>query len=439
MKKILSSILIAIMLISSMLTFTACELDLSNLPFDIPIDEIKDALDQHNWEYYYTIEEPTCSKKGVDLYSCSDCGLIKKVDTPTLEHTYGHWIIDKAPTDAEDGLKHRECLICGYKTEPEPASTTGLQSYTLGMGIVVDIDSSTDTRAHVVSTVATVVMDTTGKILLCRIDVADNKMYTDAIDPADYNFRSKMELGDEYGMGSYGPSGIEWYKQAQAFENYVVGMTAEDVANIKTQKPEGSGSIISADDALLSAGCTIDISDFIEAVKKACTDTNSMTFTAYPNSFTLGVAISSSAEDSYGYKDGRYSKIVMRSDFASAVICDEKILASLNDAIRPEFDIEYDYIFGVSFNGLYRELKHLSDMVWGDNNNDGIILQWYQQSEAFSKHVVGMTADDVQNMQTAANSAGYQMSTDDALLSAGCTIDITPLKTVLAKAARYAR
>ena len=135
MKRILSGILIAIMLITSMLTFTACELDLSNLPFDIPIDEIKDALDQHNWEYYYTIEDPTCSKKGVDLYSCSDCGLIKKVDTPTLEHTYGHWIIDKAPTDAEDGLKHRECLICGYKTEPEPASTTGLQSYTLGMGI----------------------------------------------------------------------------------------------------------------------------------------------------------------------------------------------------------------------------------------------------------------------------------------------------------------
>ena len=439
MKRILSGILIAIVLITSMLTFTACELDLSNLPFDIPIDEIKDALDQHNWEYYYTIEEPTCSKKGVDLYSCSDCGLIKKVDTPTLEHTYGHWIIDKAPTDAEDGLKHRECLICGYKTEPEPASTTGLQSYTLGMGIVVDIDSSITTRAHVVSTVATVVMDTTGKIILCRIDVADNKMYTDAIDPADYNFRSKMELGDEYGMGSYGPSGIEWYKQAQAFENYVVGMTAEDVANIKTQKPEGSGSIISADDALLSAGCTIDISDFIEAVKKACTDTNSMTFTAYPNSFTLGVAISTSAEDSYGYKDGRYSKIVMRSDFASAVICDEKILASLNDAIRPEFDIEYDYIFGVSFNGLYRELKYSFNDL-GVNNNDSTALKWYQQSEAFSKHVVGMTADDVQNMKTQKpEGSGSNISADDALLSAGCTIDITPLKTVLAKAARYAR
>jgi hypothetical protein len=101
-------------------------------------------------------------------------------------------------------------------------------------------------------------MDAAGKIILCRIDVTDNKMNTDAIDPT-AQFKSKMELGDEYGMGSYGPSGIEWYKQAQAFENYVVGMTAEDVANIKTQKAEGSGSIISADDALLSAGCIIDI------------------------------------------------------------------------------------------------------------------------------------------------------------------------------------
>jgi hypothetical protein len=42
-------------------------------------------------------------------------------------------------------------------------------------------------------------------------------------------------------------------------------------------------------------------------------------------------------------------------------------------------------------------------------------------------------------METAANSIGYQMTTDEALLSAGCTIQITAIKAVVAKAAANAR
>ena len=42
-------------------------------------------------------------------------------------------------------------------------------------------------------------------------------------------------------------------------------------------------------------------------------------------------------------------------------------------------------------------------------------------------------------METAANSIGYQMSTDADLVAAGCTIQITAIKAVVAKSANNAR
>ncbi|MBQ6021006.1 MAG: leucine-rich repeat protein [Clostridia bacterium] len=38
-------------------------------------------------------------------------------------HTFGGWIIDREPTAAENGEKHRSCTVCGYAdTEPIPAT-----------------------------------------------------------------------------------------------------------------------------------------------------------------------------------------------------------------------------------------------------------------------------------------------------------------------------
>jgi hypothetical protein len=50
-----------------------------------------------------------------------------------------------------------------------------------------------------------------------------------------------------------------------------------------------------------------------------------------------------------------------------------------------------------------------------------------------------MTGAEVAAMETKANSINYQMTTDEALLAAGCTIQITAIKAVVAEAAKYAR
>ena len=90
--------------------------------------------------------------------------------------------------------------------------------YKLGMGIVVKTDSSQENNAQVDATIAAVVLDAEGKIVSCRIDVAQNKMnVTGGAVEADKTFKTKMELGDDYNMAKYGTPNVEggtvqeWY------------------------------------------------------------------------------------------------------------------------------------------------------------------------------------------------------------------------------------
>lgn len=321
-------------------------------------------------------------------------------------------------------------------------------SYKLGMGVVVSMDSSKTGLAQVDATVATVVTDADGKIVACRIDVAQNKMdVTDgAVDTAK-TFETKMELGSRYGMAGKVDNNddgvmLEWDAQTKAFEAYVVGMTAADVKAIKTQ--EAKGHLIAVDEKLLAAGCSMQITDFVAAVAAACEDEQGMSFKT-AEKFTLGVAAKTSAADSVAATAEANGTVAMYTDFAATVVVDGKIVAALNDAIQPKITIDAaGEIVEKAYNKTKRNLKEDYNMAkFGgsmDWNGDGKVLEWYIQSEAFSKHVVGMTAANVEAMATqVVEGAGYVISADKALLDAGCTIQITAIKAVMAQAVKNAR
>ena len=340
---------------------------------------------------------------------------------------------------------------------PDNGGETTLNDYTLGMGVVVGTNVDGNDKndlfdPQVDATVAAVVLDKDGKIVFCRIDAVQNKATLNANGTYTItNLKTKMEQGDAYGMAAalgYGMDwngdGVvkEWYDQAKAFETYVIGKTAAEVEAMATKEVPGKGYIISADDALLSAGCTIQITDFKAAVVKACNDEFKTSFKSAGN-FTLGV--SANSEDAYDAK--KPSVLNMHSEFAASVIEDGKIVASLNDAIQPalEYDATGKPVGEYSYKATKRELKGEYGMTaalgyYMDWNGDGKVLEWYEQSEIFSKHVVGMTKADVEAMATKeVPGKGYIISADDTLLSAGCTIQITGLKAVVAESVANAR
>lgn len=357
----------------------------------------------------------------------------------------------QAPTTETEGTTQAPT------TNPEEAA------YKLGMGVVSSANecknatAEADGTAQIDATVAAVVLDKDGKIVVCRIDAVQNKVAIKADGTYEIkNLKTKMELGDDYNMSKYADKktmdwnkdGIikEWYEQAKAFESFVVGKTAAEVEAMKTQVPEGSTYVISADEALLAAGCTIQITDFKEAVVKACNDEQGTSFKTN-STFTLGVAATSAEDASTAPTEEADGVLKVYSDFAASVVIDGKIAASLNDAIQP--DIKFNTkgeITDKVIKQTKRELKEnynmskYADVTKVDWNKDGVIKEWYIQSAEFSKFVVGKTAAEVEGMKTQVpEGSTYNISADEALLAAGCTIQITGIKAVVAKSVTNAR
>jgi hypothetical protein len=67
------------------------------------------------------------------------------------------------------------------------------------------------------------------------------------------------------------------------------------------------------------------------------------------------------------------------------------------------------------------------------------VVEWYLQSASFSAHIVGMTSAEVAAMATQTMSNGYVISADEALLSTGCTMQITGMQAAVVDAIANAR
>ena len=194
--------------------------------------------------------------------------------------------------------------------------------------------------------------------------------------------------------------------------------------------------MISKDEALLAAGCTIQIGEFVDAVVKACEDEQSMSFKT-AGEIALGLGVNNADNGTTG--DEFEATVKMNIDYAATVLVDGKIVAALNDAAQPQATIEDGEVTATAKLISKRDLKEGYNMAayGSDNNDDGIVLEWYKQSEIFSNYVVGLTPAEVAGLKTKLVN-NHLISTDDALLSAGCTMQITGIQAVLAESAGYA-
>ena len=472
MKKLTS--ILALLLIC-ILMLTSCNID--------DITGIINPCKHDNPDMIYSVEgrEATCQQKGVtEGLKCAVCGtmVVPQVFIEKTDCKESDWIVTKQPTQTTDGSRMTQCVYCGkvIREEVIPAGTINDENppactdhadanedyicdncgaelerpvvpveheYKLGMGISVDYQTYSSGGFTINGALAAVVLDEQGRIVDCRVDAVYIK--GTVYEGGEYqftNWATKMEMGDNYNMSQYGNDVngdgkvLEWYQQAQAFEKYVVGKTVDEIRNMPLQFVNYYN--ISADDALLNAGCTIQITELRDAVVKACSDDQGKKFKT-SEQFLLGVAATSNDNGSRDTGDG--VDIRTNTDFAATVVVDGKIVASVVDGFQVNLEFDYDgYFTNATYNGTKRELK--DDYGCGrfgiDNNGDGINLEWYLQSAAFTNHIVGYTVNDVAAMTTKLSN-NHEISTDDELLSAGCTIQITGLRDVVVKSINNAR
>ena len=144
----------------------------------------------------------------------------------------------------------------------------------IGLGMAVDsavspAEDDDDGRAEAEVTTCALFLDQEGKILSVKFDC------TEAI--ATYNkagavtwpdtYKSKKELGYDYGLKKYSSIGKEWFEQVNALEAYCIGKTVSDVSSMQMKEENGKQEIPAA--AELTSSCTISCDQFIDALKKA--------------------------------------------------------------------------------------------------------------------------------------------------------------------------
>ena len=357
------------------------------------------------------------------IFALAACGETAPAETKPAEEPAAEAPAEEAPAE--------EAPAEEAPAEEAPAEEIPAEAaYKLGLGVSLNMDSSKTGNAQVDATTAAVILDEQGKIVAVKIDVAQNKMdITDGAVDTEKEFLTKAELGDDYNMVKFSDATLEWYQQAAAFEQFVLGMTGAEVEAMETVVNE-EGHEVTTDETLY-ASCSISIGAFKEAVVKACNDEQAATF-AGAGGFSLGLAIISKSDESTAATAEEDGVVKMYSEYAAVVVDgDGVILAAVTDATQPQIKINAaGEIVEATFKGTKRELKEDYNMV----KFSDATLEWYQQAKNFTDYATGKTAEDLRATETKTNDEGHNVFVDETLY-ASVSISIDGMINVVAKAA----
>ncbi|MGE4283940.1 MAG: hypothetical protein AB7G87_09495 [Clostridia bacterium] len=161
---------------------------------------------------------------------------------------------------------------CG-STASAPATETKT-----GLGHAVSIAKSVDAtadkagQAQVNTVMAAATFDADGKILAVTIDNAQVKVDFDAQGKLKTDKsvapKTKVELGDDYGLIKGSKIGKEWYQQIAELEKWMIGKTVDEVKAMKVKKVDDAHPSV-PDIADLNSKVTISVEDYIFAVEEA--------------------------------------------------------------------------------------------------------------------------------------------------------------------------
>lgn len=340
----------------------------------------------------------------------------------------------KAPADNKKNdaavTEDKDNTVVDEKKEEEPAPAAGGALKT-GLGVITKAGSSKDAAdedglAQVDSTFAAVTVDENGVITNCIIDGIQTKVNFSKegklVTALDTTFPSKNELGEAYGMKAASSIGKEWNEQAQAFADYTIGKTAEEVAG--TAVTEGLAS-----DADLKASVTVHVTDFMAVVQKAVANAADLGAQAGDKlglSTTTGIAKSTDVADKDGLAEAYSSYSVV------TVGADGKITSCIIDASQGQ--VSFDAT-GKITSDLAAEIATKNELgdAYGMKAASSIGKEWNEQAAGFAAYVTGKTADEVKGI------AVDQGLATDADLLAAVTVHVTDFMTIVSNAVAGAK
>lgn len=145
------------------------------------------------------------------------------------------------------------------------AGSASTEGWKAGLAVVSESEAG-DAGGEVSTIAAAVLLDGEGRILHTVVDELETQVSAaeGSLTLPD-DLRTKRQKGDgDYPLAAVSEIGKGWADQADALAKHLEGMTASEVAALKTDD-EGRAA-----DPYLLAGCTIRIDGYRDAIAKAC-------------------------------------------------------------------------------------------------------------------------------------------------------------------------
>ncbi len=326
---------------------------------------------------------------------------------------------------------------CGSTATKTSGGAAGGQStddaVKTGLAVISSVGKSVDAvekdgSAQTDSVAVAVTVDKDGKIVKCTIDTAQTKIDFSKegkiLSDLKAEYKSKQELGKDYGMIKASKISKEWNEQADAFAAYVTGKTVAEIKGIAVSE-EGVPTATE-----LTSSVTVHITDFVAAIEKAVSNSKDLGAKA-GDKLGLSILTNIAKSTDAGDKDGlaqTYSNYSATTFDASGKITSCVIDASQSDVkFTKEGKITTDIKAPV-------QTKVEIGEGYGMKKASKIGKEWFEQAEAFSKYVVGKTVDDVKGI--AVNEEGVPT---EAELTSSVTVHVSDFTAVIEKAAKTAK
>ena len=266
------------------------------------------------------------------------------------------------------------------RSGPDENAPQGGDAYTLGLGVVSAYGSVSHAEhgkngsSELTHTLAAVLLDKNGVITDCRLDAIDIK-------------------------GSYTENGV-----------YV------PPASLATKHEQGE---------VISAGCTISVSDFVKSIEEA---TKNAKTELSGKDITLSIGLCATEIASRNATASQWGEAETETTFAATVTdADGKVIVTLTDAVATTFT--FDHTGHATTNQEKAiETKRMLGQSYGMKSYGGAEKEWFEQADAFDAVCRGKRADEIAALAAEGGKGNGEV------LQAGCTITVTDLVKAVIKA-----
>ncbi|MBU5483199.1 hypothetical protein KQI86_02595 [Clostridium sp. MSJ-11] len=252
-------------------------------------------------------------------------------------------------------------------------------------------------------TIVAAAFDKDGKVVSVTIDTAqtkvdfekDLKLKSDITAP----IKTKVELGEEYGMKKVSKIEKEWNEQIVALEEWMKGKTVDEIKGMKVTKRDESHVAV-PDVEELKSSVTITVEGYLAALEKAYANAVDVK----EGAVKLGLGTEVSIGKSKGLGTDKNGKEVLPAAHvnttmsATAFDKDGKVVDTVIDTAQTEVKFSKEGKLTTDKNGEFKTKTELGE-EYGMKKVSKIGKEWFEQIDELEKWMSGKTIDEIKGMK----------------------------------------